>query len=63
MSTAVEYRPIELNERGRPIIAGTRFKVIFIGVDHVHRGLTPEQIVEEHPGLTLASSCRTRLLL
>ena len=32
MLTSTEYRPIELNEKGRAVVAGTRFKVIFIGV-------------------------------
>lgn len=53
MSTAIEYHPIELNERRRPVVAGTRFKVIFIAIDHL-AGKTTEEICAEHPGLTLA---------
>jgi uncharacterized protein (DUF433 family) len=53
MSTAVDYRPIALNEHGRPIVAGTRFKVLYIAEAHLH-GQTPEQISERHDGLTLA---------
>src|SRR4051812_48484767 len=39
---------------GKPRIAGHRIKVAQVAVWHEHMGLSPAQIVAEHPGLTLA---------
>lgn len=38
---------------GKPIIAGTRIKVSLIAVEYDRMGLTPDEIVEHHPHLTL----------
>jgi uncharacterized protein (DUF433 family) len=38
--------------RGKPIIRGTRVPVYLI-VDFVNNGVTPAQIVEDYPDLTL----------
>jgi uncharacterized protein (DUF433 family) len=56
MSTGVAYQSIALNEQGRPIISGTRFKVLVLIQDHLYWGLTPEQMVRQHEGLTLAQA-------
>lgn len=39
---------------GKPIIAGTRIKVTQIAIEYEMMGLTPDQIIEAHPHLTLA---------
>jgi len=44
---------IVIDERGRPLIAGTRMKVIFIVMDHM-KGSSPEQIQEGYPHISLA---------
>lgn len=56
MTTAVEFQSIVLDERGRPMIAGTRFKVLLLIQDHLAWGMTAEQIVQQHEGLTLAQA-------
>jgi uncharacterized protein (DUF433 family) len=38
---------------GKPRIAGHRIKVSSIAVSHERMGLAPDQIVQNHPGLTL----------
>lgn len=38
---------------GKPRIAGHRIKVAHVAVRHERMGQTPEQIVEQHPGVTL----------
>jgi len=39
---------------GKPRIAGHRIKVQHIVIWHEHQGMTPGEIVLQHPGLTLA---------
>ncbi len=39
---------------GRPIISGTRFPVRSVVTYILHHGLTPEELVERFPHLTLA---------
>jgi uncharacterized protein (DUF433 family) len=39
---------------GRACIAGHRIRVLDVVVWHEKRGLTPEEIVYQYPGLTLA---------
>ncbi len=39
---------------GKPIIAGTRTRVVQIAVEYDRLGWTPDEIVEAHPHLTLA---------
>jgi uncharacterized protein (DUF433 family) len=39
---------------GKPIIAGTRIKVSLVAQEHVELGMTPQQIREAHPHLSLA---------
>jgi len=38
---------------GKPIIAGTRIKVSQIAIEYERMGMTPDEIVEAHPHLTL----------
>jgi uncharacterized protein (DUF433 family) len=38
--------------RGKPIIRGTRMPVDLI-IDFLNNGATPEEIVDDYPGLTL----------
>lgn len=38
----------------RPVVAGTDIKVAQIASEHEHLGMTPDEIVEAHPHLTLA---------
>jgi uncharacterized protein (DUF433 family) len=39
---------------GRPCIAGHRIRVMDVVVLHDRRGLSPEEIVYQYPGITLA---------
>ncbi len=39
---------------GRPCIDGHRIRVQDIAIEHEWQGLSPEEICEQHPGLTLA---------
>jgi uncharacterized protein (DUF433 family) len=39
---------------GKPRIAGHRIKVQHVAVWHERLGMTPDEIVSQHPGLTLA---------
>jgi uncharacterized protein (DUF433 family) len=39
--------------RGSPVIAGTRVRVIDIAIEYDRLGLTPDQIIDAHPHLTL----------
>jgi uncharacterized protein (DUF433 family) len=38
----------------RPVITGTDIKVSQIASEHEHHGMSPDEIVEAHPHLTLA---------
>ena len=38
----------------RPVVRGTDIKVSQIASEHEHLGMTPDEIVEAHPHLTLA---------
>lgn len=42
------------DRRTRPVVAGTDIKVSQIAWEHEHHGMTPDEIVEAHPHLTLA---------
>lgn len=39
--------------RGSPVITGTRVRVIDIAIEYDRLGLTPDQITDAHPHLTL----------
>lgn len=39
---------------GKPIIAGTRIKVEQIAIEYERMGMTPDEIIQAHPHLTLA---------
>jgi uncharacterized protein (DUF433 family) len=41
---------------GMPRIAGTRIKVQHIAIEYDRLGMTPDEICNAHPGLTLAKS-------
>lgn len=42
------------DSRPRPVISGTDIKVSQIASEFEHLGMTPDQIIEAHPHLTLA---------
>src|SRR3972149_3617176 len=47
---------ISINPRiskGSPVITGTRTRVIDIAIEYDRIGLTPDQIIDAHPNLTL----------
>lgn len=46
---------IVLNENGRAVVRGTRSKVTMIVRDHVDGGMTPREIHEAYPHLSLAA--------
>lgn len=39
--------------KGSPVISGTRIRVIDIAIEYDRIGLTPDQIIDAHPHLTL----------
>ena len=39
---------ISFDDQGRPFIAGTTYKVIQIAIDHVHHGMSPDEIRRQH---------------
>ena len=39
--------------KGSPVISGTRVRVINVAIKYDRLGLTPDQIIEAHPHLTL----------
>ena len=39
--------------KGSPVITGTRIRVIDIAIEYDRLGLTPDQIIDAHPHLTL----------
>ncbi|MBI4690552.1 MAG: DUF433 domain-containing protein [Nitrospirae bacterium] len=39
--------------QGSPVISGTRVRVIDIAIEYDRLGLTPDQIIDAHPHLTL----------
>ena len=41
--------------KGSPVISGTRIRVVDIAIEYDRLGLTPDQIVDAHPHLNLAS--------
>jgi uncharacterized protein (DUF433 family) len=45
---------IELDQEGGARISGSRIKVIHLAMERVHWNLTPEQIQQGHPHLTMA---------
>jgi uncharacterized protein (DUF433 family) len=52
---AARSRPAFIDDqRPRPVVAGTNIKVAQISWEHEHHGMTPDEIVDAHPHLTLA---------
>jgi uncharacterized protein (DUF433 family) len=51
---ATVHPHVAIRKDGIPVVRGTQFKIIQIIRDHVQHGLRPDQIQQEHPGLTLA---------
>jgi len=52
----IKHPYISQNEkisRGTPVITGSRVRVIDVAIEYERLGLTPDQIVEAHPHLTL----------
>jgi uncharacterized protein (DUF433 family) len=52
----IKHPYISVNPRiskGSPVISGTRVRVIDIAIEYERIGLTPDQIIEAHPHLTL----------
>jgi len=45
---------ITLDDRGVPYVAGTRMKVEHIAIDSFHGRMTPEEIHDNYPALTLS---------
>lgn len=39
--------------RGSPVISGTRLRVVDLVIEYDRLGLTPDQIIDAHPHLTL----------
>lgn len=55
-ATEVVANPhIVLNEKGRAVVRGTRSKVTMIVRDHLNGGMTPQEMHEAYPHLSLAA--------
>lgn len=54
MEPAARLTPHIDDNRQRPVVAGTDIKVSQIASESEHLGMTPDEIVEAHPHLTLA---------
>ena len=54
MTTALLVEHLCLDERGCALISGTTMKVVELALEKVAWGLSPEQILENHPYLSLA---------
>ena len=52
--TTVIASHIELDDRGRAWVAGTKVKVIEVVLDHIAYGFSPAEIHLQHPHLSLA---------
>src|SRR5690242_18655131 len=54
LRTPTKYPHIELDHNGRPVVAGTEFRVSMIVQDvYGANAYTPEQVVEHYPDLSL----------
>lgn len=53
MSVTTSYEHIVLDEKNVPYIAGTRFKVIQLVLNHQSYGWSPEELKFQHPQLTM----------
>ncbi len=47
------YEHITLNKNGKPVIAGTRMKVIHLALDKIAYGWSPEEMQYQYPFLTM----------
>ena len=54
MSAVTGYKHIILDDSGRPLIEGTRTKVLEVVLDHYTHGWSPEEIQWQHSHLTLS---------
>ncbi len=53
MPIQTKYKHIDINQKGQPIIAGTKLKVLELVLDHKAYGWSPEELKFQHPYLTL----------
>lgn len=56
MSTITTYQHVVMNPKvcgGKPCIAGHRIRVQDIACDYERAGLSPDEICDAHPGLSL----------
>jgi len=51
--TETRYEHIVLDDRGIPVLKGTTLKVIDLVVERLAYGWSPEELVFQHPSLTL----------
>jgi uncharacterized protein (DUF433 family) len=52
---AARPRPVHIDHHGpRPVVVATHIKVSQIASEYDHLGMTPDEIVEAHPHVTLA---------
>jgi uncharacterized protein (DUF433 family) len=54
MNTAIEVSHVAMDDRGRAWIDDTNVKVVEVVRDHLAYGWSPEEILWQHPHLTLA---------
>jgi uncharacterized protein (DUF433 family) len=52
---AARTLPVHIDETGpRPVLVGTDIKVAQIAWEYEHHGMTPDEIVDAHPHISLA---------
>ncbi|MBC6480635.1 MAG: DUF433 domain-containing protein [Hormoscilla sp. GM7CHS1pb] len=52
--TATEYKHIQLDAKGIPLIGGTTMKVVELVMAHMAYGWGPEELHYQHPYLTMS---------
>jgi uncharacterized protein (DUF433 family) len=53
MTVPTGYQHIVIDDRGRPVIAGANMKVVELVLEHTAYGWSPEELLREHPHLSL----------
>ncbi|MBE9126671.1 MULTISPECIES: DUF433 domain-containing protein [unclassified Coleofasciculus] len=54
MPTTTEYKYVQLNDKGVPVIAGTTLKVIELVMAQIAYGWSPDELQVQHPYLSMS---------
>lgn len=50
-ATTIPYPHLAIDANGRPVVAGTRYKVLHLAGEHYHHGWSAEELLDQHPDL------------